>query len=132
MEPVCCRKLYGAAFQARMGSFLMLFRRHLALHGRIGDFRNRQFTAQTGLIKCHRLGAMPLKYQEGSEIHQLAPFWFGFLSCIPLSSEHIADLRSSRNDRRLTGTGPVTENRKGVLNLRAFAESPVQIESGAD
>ena len=41
MEPVRSRKLYAAAFQVGVGDLLMLLGRHLILHGRVTDFRDR-------------------------------------------------------------------------------------------
>src|SRR3954465_4886206 len=43
VEPVSRGKLYGCAFQARVGNFPMLLRWHLVLHRRVCDFGDRQF-----------------------------------------------------------------------------------------
>ena len=45
MKPVGRGKLYGGALQSRTGNLLMLFSWHWGLHRRVGDFRDRQFTA---------------------------------------------------------------------------------------
>src|SRR5215471_9996783 len=78
MEPICGRKLYGAAFQMRMGNLVVLFGRYLVLHGRICHSGDSQFTIQTRLIKRHGFGTISIKQQERGEIYHIGPFWFSY------------------------------------------------------
>jgi hypothetical protein len=61
VEPIRSRKLYDAAFQVGVSHLVMLLGRHVALHGRVTDFRDRQIAAQTRLVKRHGFGTIAVK-----------------------------------------------------------------------
>jgi hypothetical protein len=44
-----------------MGHLVVQFGRHLALHGRVAHFRDRQVAAQTRLVKRHGFGTIAFK-----------------------------------------------------------------------
>ena len=68
VQPVRGRKLYAAAFQVSMSNFVVLLGRHVVLHRRIFDFRDRQFAIQARLIKRHSFGAISVEQKKRGEI----------------------------------------------------------------
>ena len=61
VEPICGRKLNGAALQVGVSHFVMLLGRHLALHGRVTDSGDGQLAAEARLVKRHSFGALAIK-----------------------------------------------------------------------
>jgi hypothetical protein len=51
-----------------MSNFVVLLGRHVVLHRRICDFRDRQFAIQARLIKRHRFGAISVEQKKRGEI----------------------------------------------------------------
>jgi hypothetical protein len=68
VQPVRGGKLYTAAFQVSMSNFVVLLGRHVVLHRRICDSRDRQFAMQARLIKRHSFGAISVEQKKRGEI----------------------------------------------------------------
>lgn len=78
MQPVCCRKVYGTADEPGINHFVVLLRWILSFHGRVADLQDRQLSAKTGMVKCHRLCTIPIEEEKGCQFHSTCDVSFSF------------------------------------------------------